>query len=89
MRLVLVAANTAAAVLSVVWVWGSAPSSGWELWFALGYLLLTVTNLAYLLNRGRRRYGREPVPAAPQAVEDPVIIPGPQVRVPVRPRLVS
>ena len=91
MRLLLVAANTCAAVLSLVWLWGNSSSQngGWELWFALGYLLLTVTNLTYLLKRGRRRYGREPVAAEPRAVEDPVIIPGPQVRVPVRPRLVS
>ena len=91
MRLLLVAANTSAAVLSLVWLWGnsSSTSGGWEVWFALGYLLLTVANLAYLLKRGRRRYGREPVPAEPRAVEDPVILPGPQVRVPASPRLVS
>jgi len=60
-RILLVAANTCAAVLSLVWLWGnsSSLSSGWELWFALGYLLLTLANLTYLIRRGRRHYGRE------------------------------
>ena len=67
-RVLLVAANTCAAVLSLIWLWGNSSSvgSGWEVYFALGYLLLTITNLAYLLRRGRRRYGREPVPAEPR-----------------------
>jgi hypothetical protein len=64
-RILLVAANAFAAVLSLVWLWGnsSSLSSGWELWFALGYLLLTLANLAYLIRRGRRHYGRGPNPA--------------------------
>jgi len=64
-RLLLVAANSCAAVLSLIWLWGNSSSagSGWEVWFAISYLLLAMANLAYLLRRGRRRYGREPNPA--------------------------
>ncbi len=62
MRTLLVAANTLAVALSLIWLWGhsSAPASNWEFWFALGYFVLAIANLAYFLRRGRRRYGRDP-----------------------------
>jgi len=61
-RKLLLAANTVAAVLSLVWLWGhsTVQTGDWEFWFALAYLLLALFNLAYFIRRGRRRYGREP-----------------------------
>lgn len=63
-RLLLLAANTGAIVVSLAWLWGrtTAQAGDWEFWFALGYLLLAVFNLTYLVRRGRRHYGREPEP---------------------------
>ena len=63
-RFLLLAANTSAVVVSLAWLLGrsSAQAGDWEFWFALGYLLLAVFNLTYLVRRGRRHYGREPAP---------------------------
>ena len=65
-RRLLLAANTGAALVSLIWLWGhsTVEAGSWEFWFALGYLLLAVFNLTYLIRRGRRRYGREPEPPA-------------------------
>lgn len=64
MRLFLVASNTVAALFSLFWLWGHSTvrSGAWEFWFALGFLALATVNLAYLVHRGRRRYGRESEP---------------------------
>ena len=56
MRLPLIAINTCAAILSLLWLWGHSASrtSDWELWFALTYLFVALANLAFFFRHGRR-----------------------------------
>jgi len=56
MRVFLVALNTAAALISLIWLWGhsSNPANNWELWFAGGYLVVAAANLYYFFRRARR-----------------------------------
>jgi hypothetical protein len=56
MRVFVVALNTLAALVSLMWLWGhsNSPSSDWEFWFSGGYLITAAANLYYFFRRARR-----------------------------------
>ena len=56
MRVFLVALNTFAAFVSMIWLWGhpNSPGNQWEFWFAFGYLIVAAANLYYFFRRARR-----------------------------------
>jgi hypothetical protein len=53
MRVLLIALNTSAALISLIWLWGHS-NNDWELWFAGGYLTVAAANLYYFFRRARR-----------------------------------
>lgn len=56
MRVLLVALNTLAALISLIWLWGHSnnPNNEWEFWFSGLYLIVAAANLYYFFRRARR-----------------------------------
>ena len=56
MRAFIIALNSFAALVSLIWLGGHSnnPANDWEFWFAGGYLVISAANLYYFFRRARQ-----------------------------------